>query len=191
MNQLENYIQYYDDVISEGACEELIALYDAVVDPIKSYRKWEEDYRDFHEINITRRPQFSKYVNSIYAVAESVYTRYKLTAGRFFPEKMGFEELRMKKYEANDNDQFGWHVDVGNYNSACRYLVMFFYLNDVESGGETQFEFAKDYKSSVHFTIKPKRGRIVVFPPMWMFPHKGCKPISGPKYILSTYAHYQ
>ena len=39
--------------------------------------------------------------------------------------------------------------------------------------------------------IDPKKGRLVMFPPMWMFPHNGKPPISGPKYILSTYLHYK
>jgi hypothetical protein len=61
---------------------------------------------------------------------------------------------------------------------------MFTYLNDVEEGGETEFE------SEFGFTVKPKQGRMVVFPPMWMFPHRGKQPISNSKYILSTYLHY-
>jgi hypothetical protein len=30
-----------------------------------------------------------------------------------------------------------------------------------------------------------------MFPPLWMFPHKGESPISNPKYIISTYLHYK
>ena len=61
---------------------------------------------------------------------------------------------------------------------------MFTYLNDVEEGGETEF------LSNGEFTVKPKCGRMVVFPPSFMFPHRGRKPISNSKYILSTYLHY-
>jgi hypothetical protein len=64
---------------------------------------------------------------------------------------------------------------------------MFTYLNDVDEGGETEFESDENNL----FTVKPKCGRIVVFPPMWTFPHRGKKPISNPKYILSTYLHYK
>ena len=56
------------------------------------------------------------------------------------------------------------------------------YLNDVENGGETEF---------LNVSIKPKAGTLVVFPPLWMFPHKGNAPISGSKYLLSTYLHYK
>lgn len=196
MNNLIDYVKVYDDVLSEALCEELIYnfdKYDTTKSPFyrQSKNSWDEDYRQFYEFDISHIIDFSHLILPVYNVAKNIHARYSKECGRFFPEKFGFEDLRMKKYEANNVDQFGWHADVGNYASARRYLVMFFYLNDVESGGETQFQFSGDYSKTVHFTVKPKRGRMVVFPPMWMFPHRGCMPISGPKYILSTYAHYQ
>ena len=77
---------------------------------------------------------------------------------------------------------FDTHVDVMDYNSARRFLSFFWYLNDVEIGGETRF---------YNLEITPKKGTLVVFPPLWMFPHKGEPPLSGEKYLLSTYLHYK
>jgi hypothetical protein len=62
---------------------------------------------------------------------------------------------------------------------STRYLAFLFYLNDNEAG--TRFE---------NFTVEPKMGSIVVFPPMWMFPHAGEMPDKTTKYIMSTYYHY-
>ena len=62
------------------------------------------------------------------------------------------------------------------------FITYLWYLNDVETGGNTIFR---------DFMIQPKRGSLLVFPPMWMFPHKGEPPISGSKYIMSTYLHYK
>jgi hypothetical protein len=62
-----------------------------------------------------------------------------------------------------------------------RFISFFWYLNDVAEGGETEF---------VDLTIKPEAGKLVIFPPLWMFPHKGNPPISNEKYLLSTYLHY-
>jgi hypothetical protein len=56
------------------------------------------------------------------------------------------------------------------------------YLNDVDNGGETVFE---------ELFIRPKLGTMIVFPPLWMFPHRGNPPISNLKYIMSTYLHYK
>jgi hypothetical protein len=56
------------------------------------------------------------------------------------------------------------------------------YLNDVESGGNTVFG---------DVIITPKKGTLVMFPPLWMYPHRGEPPLSGPKYIMSAYLHYK
>ena len=196
MNELIDYVKVYDDVLSATECDHLIELFEKNTPTSNPFYRvstyqWAEDYRRFTEAEITNVEAFKEIVNPLYSIANDVYHHYKDDCGRFFPEKVGFENFRMKRYDNNDNDQFGWHADVGDYPSARRFLVMFFYLNDVEQGGETQFEFNQEYSKSTYFTVNPKRGRMVVFPPMWMFPHRGCKPISGPKYILSTYAHYQ
>jgi len=60
---------------------------------------------------------------------------------------------------------------------------MFFYLNDVEEGGETYFD-------TIDFTVQAKTGRLVIFPPLWTYPHSGRPPISDDKFIIGTYLHY-
>lgn len=191
MKNLSYYIRAYDEVISKEGCDNFIQLYEEESKKESEYfRKsdhdWKHDYRSFHELNISLTDSFKPYLEEYYARMKSVYDHYKsVVGGHFFPPKFAFEDARLKKYEANDYDQFGWHTDVGDKASSSRFLVMFMYLNDVEEGGTTEFE-----DDNGICTISPKCGRILVFPPMWMWPHRGTKPISGPKYILSTYLHY-
>jgi hypothetical protein len=99
-----------------------------------------------------------------------------------WPEKFGFEQIRFKKYEVNNVDEFQEHVDVMDYASAKRFLVFFLYLKDNE-GGHTSFP---EYKMKV----QPKTGRLLMFPPMWNYKHIGHKPIQQPKYIVGSYLHY-
>lgn len=190
MNNLAHYVRVYDNVFDEETCNKMIELFDKET-PIttpnmrKSSHSWDQDYRSFMELDIARQDTYKEIVPSYYARVRQVYDHYKsVVDSSFFPQQFAFEDARLKRYEANDHDQFGWHIDVGDKASSSRYLVMFAYLNDVEEGGETEFQ------SDFEFTVKPVRGRMVVFPPMWMFAHRGKKPISGPKYILSTYLHY-
>ena len=100
-----------------------------------------------------------------------------------FPAKYCFEEFRVKRYLDNGKDEFADHVDVGDHSSARRFLVVMMYLNDVEEGGTTDFP-------KLDIVIPPKCGRIVVFPPTWMYRHAGRPVIKGAKYILGTYLHY-
>jgi hypothetical protein len=101
----------------------------------------------------------------------------------FFPNQCHNEEVRMKKYFKGTEDDFKYHADVGDYASARRFLVCFFYLNSVEEGGETVFP---DYNTS----IEPQRGRLAIFPPFWTHPHQAQPAISDDKYIVGTYLHY-
>jgi len=75
------------------------------------------------------------------------------------------------------------HVDVTDHASAKRFISFQIYLTDVKVGGETEFP-------TLDTKIKCKKGRLVMFPPFWMFPHKGNPPISNPKYLLGSYLHY-
>ena len=68
-----------------------------------------------------------------------------------------------------------------NLLSCSRFLSFLWYLNDVNDGGHTIFNDMK---------IDARKGRLVIFPPMWMFPHMGEEPISNTKYIMSSYLRY-
>lgn len=192
MNNLSHYVRVYDNAFTETFCKFLIEQYENKKEEFSTQRlsehQWDFDYRCFEEVNICAEDVFKPYLTQYYERINDVYKQYiKDIGSKYLPSDASLESARLKKYDNNDVDQFGWHTDVGDLKSASRFLVMFTYLNDVEEGGQTEFE------SNIEdgFTVTPKCGRIVVFPPMWMFPHRGKKPISNPKYILSTYLHYK
>lgn len=106
---------------------------------------------------------------------------YDFIDDRCFPKKNAYEQIRIKRYLPNNNQAFDTHVDVIDHETSRRYISYLWYLNDVEEGGETIF---KD------IAISPETGKLVMFPPLWMYPHKGMEPISNPKYILTSYLHY-
>jgi hypothetical protein len=59
-----------------------------------------------------------------------------------------------------------------------------FYLNDVQEGGETEFYY-QNLKS------KPKQGTMVIAPAGFTHTHRGNKPISGDKYIFTSWILFQ
>ena len=97
----------------------------------------------------------------------------------FAPRNLYFEHFRIKRYISEDEDQFDTHVDVTNVLYECRYLSFMWYLNDVTVGGATEL-------TGLDFEVQPKKGALLMFPPIWMFPHKGHLLYSGKKYLLST-----
>lgn len=182
---LNEFIHVYDDVLEPSVCETLISTFENNTD---KHERIENDGKpNFTQYNLTEHHQQSEQVKSIHKlliskVFEYKKKYYKFVDERCFPKEHNFEQFRIKKYQKNSDDLFDTHVDVTDYASSRRFLSFFWYLNDVEQGGETIF---KD------LVIQPKTGRMVVFPPLWMFPHKGCIPISSEKYLLSTYLHYK
>jgi hypothetical protein len=179
---LKNYISVFDNVLEESFCNNLIKKFEA---HHESQIRRDDHYKNFNEINFAQAPDFSEEQSFILSSIQPKLDEYcKMHGINFFPKEIGFEQVRMKKYDVG-NDEFREHVDVGDYASARRFLVMFFYLNDVTEGGETAF-IGIDHD----IRVKPKAGSMLMFPPMWTHPHAGLPPISNPKYICGSYLHY-
>ncbi|MFT4248289.1 MAG: 2OG-Fe(II) oxygenase [Pseudomonas sp.] len=62
-------------------------------------------------------------------------------------------------------------------------LVFMWYLNDVREGGQTRF-------IDLDLEVAPRIGRLLIFPPYWMYMHAALPPRSGDKYIISTYLEF-
>ena len=180
MQNLSDYIKVYDDIISREDCDKMIAKYEKAVE----HERVQSEIYQFEQLNIASNDNWkeeSEMVSNLsYSGAVAYFNELNLPV---VPQLQGFEEIRIKKYRPDENERFDVHVDVGDYRSAKRFLVIFAYLNDVEEGGETEFP-------TLGISVKPKAGRVLIFPPMWMFPHAGKAPVSGNKYIMGTYLHY-
>jgi hypothetical protein len=183
--ELKELIQVYENVLEPNVCNSLIRIFEENSD--KHERIENQQAPNFTQFNLTENALESSEVDVIHRYLISKTFQYKkkyyeLVGSRFFPKDQNFEQFRIKKYNNDGNDLFDTHVDVIDYPSSRRFLSFMWYLNDVEEGGETTFD---------ELSIRPKCGSMLVFPPLWMFPHKGNPPISNVKYLLSTYLHYK
>ncbi|HTW33756.1 MAG TPA: 2OG-Fe(II) oxygenase [Rhizomicrobium sp.] len=106
----------------------------------------------------------------------------RCTGSTYWPRNIGYEHLRVKRYLPNGRDWFAPHVDVVDQLTARRFMTAFIYLN-APKGGETVFP-------TLGLVIPPETGKLLSFPPLWLFPHEGRAPVSAPKYILHTYLCY-
>ena len=90
-------------------------------------------------------------------------------------------DYMMKKYRHPDDGYYTWHSDWSTIpDSIGRLLAVQFYLNDVEEGGETEW-----YHQEIK--VKPKKGRLVIWPVGFTHTHRGNKPISNDKYIVTAW----
>lgn len=184
MDKISDLIQVYDNALDKNICNLLIEKFETLVE--KQEKVNQNNKPNFTQLNLTEVCNESSELNYLHQFLLKKTFDYKKKYCSYlgewkFPQKHGFEQFRIKRYLNNGKDVFERHIDVTDYASARRYLSFFWYLNDVDEGGETVFD---------GLTVKPETGKLVVFPPLWMFPHSGNMPISNTKYIVSTYLHY-
>jgi hypothetical protein len=185
MVNLNDLIHIHENVLDGEVCKFLIDLFEEHSDKheiVVNDRK-----PNFTQLNLTENSNISTKVTNIHnlLIKKTMDYRdmyYKVYDKRVFPDSHAFEQFRIKRYLPGEDQAFDTHVDVVDHETSRRYLSFMWYLNDVAEGGETEF---------LELVIKPQMGKLLVFPPMWMYPHKGKDTISNPKYILSTYLHYK
>ena len=190
---MKSYISVYEDVLSHTFCESIINKFEANVEHEQELTEWGN--RRFMEVNITSHQSWEKENDVMVRTIKQLWRRYvddqRIVLDLQFPKTFGFEQFRMKRYLPNGMDQFSFHTDVGSYASSRRFLSFLFYLNTVQEGGMTKFSYDPDETKEVPFaTVPAVEGRVLIFPPLWNYPHWGEKPRSGPKYIISGYLHY-
>ena len=195
-DELDNFAQNNFMIYNWGMpvkdCQMIIEKFQQVVkydksqvDTFKTGRKnfTEIDIDKYGDSDFWKEPK-KKFV----AMMEEYKTRFMKNLNIkdiHFPPVIDMENIIIKKYMPNDEDQFKVHVDVVRSmgDSAKRFLVFILYLNDVEDGGHTMFP-------KPNIWVKPRAGRLLVFPPFWTHPPAGLKPLSGPKYVMMSYLHY-
>lgn len=180
----KKFIKVYDNILSKELCSRLRSVFE---DVNSDKEEFDDDYKKFSQLtldyNNTIQHELFNQVASIALNQYPIYIRDCKVAKYQLPEKIGIEGIRIKKYY-DSTCAFDPHVDVLDKDSSKRFISFLFYLNDVNEGGETVF--FDDNPLIVH----PKEGRLVMFPPLWTYPHQGNPVFSGVKYIMSTYLNF-
>jgi prolyl 4-hydroxylase len=180
---LRHYVRVYDGDLQPALCRQLIESFGAL-QRFQQYngrnlRRGLED-SEWTELNVTRLSD-SGFLGLFRGFIDRALARYNADVGLAIPipNSPATSDLIMKRYRNGGAERFQLHFDA-IHHVANRYLVLMWYLNDVQSGGETRFP-------QLDLAINPREGRLLVFPPYWMYQHEGAAPLSGEKYILSTY----
>lgn len=180
---LVRFVQVYDGALEPGFCERVIQSFGRL--------------QQFHSRNgngAMRQLDSSAWteLNVSRASDKSMEAYFRDQAARYLakyneslhltlpvPLRQRMEDLRIKQYLVREGDRFQPHFDSLDY-TCNRYLVFLWYLNDVSKGGETEF-------CDLDIRIEARAGRLLIFPPYWMFQHAGRPPHSNDKYIISSY----
>ena len=178
--KLTDFIQTFDGVVSPETCKLIIEQFEAHK---QLTEKHDTELYKFEQLNLNHTEdlrQFAAVVaNNLIPVYEDYFQSLRL---REYVNIDTFEDIRIKKYQKGTGAEFRTHVDVMDKASASRFCIAIIYLND--NDGLTTFP-------TLGVGVKPKAGRVVVFPPTWMYPHNGLTPTDNDKYIMMTCLHYK
>ncbi len=190
---VNNFVAVYDNYITEEECNKAIKLYEDQVKFNNTVNRL-----DFEQSPITQK-QDQQY----FAAADCIDVWWESLKSMLVNFDMAWNHYIKntgadKAYDINNGNVFEfttlkiqktlptegyhvWHIEHGKqFDNSRRAFVFSIYLNDVEEGGETEF---------LHYSkrVKPKKGRIVIWPAAFPYLHRGNPPLSGEKYILTSW----
>mgnify|MGYP003639692470 CR=1 FL=1 len=187
---IDNFIGVYDNYITKEECNKAIKLYEEQTEFNKTLNR-----QSFENASVLHKQdqQFfagSSNIKVWHSELKSLIVNFD-TAFKHYSEATGaghafdthdflYTSLKIQKTLPTEGYHV-WHIEhQKGFHNEARALVFSIYLNDVEEGGETEF---------LHFSkrVKPKTGRIVIWPASFPYLHRGNPPLSGEKYILTSW----
>jgi len=182
---ITNFIGVYDNYITPQECDKAIKLYeeqDKFQNTINRIGFESAPITEKQDQQFFATPQnleiWWEQLKSMMVNFDLAWTHYCENTGA--KDAFHFTDLKIQKTLPTEGYHI-WHVEhTKGYENEKRAFVFSIYLNDVEEGGETEF---------LHYSkrVKPKKGRIVIWPAGFPYLHRGNPPLSGEKYIVTSW----
>jgi hypothetical protein len=186
---IENFIGIYDNYITDEMCQNAIKLFENESKLNKTLnrvggenasvldKKDQQYFAQGNNINV-----WWDELKGLIFNFDLAWKNYVLNTGaaKAYGTPFHYTNLKLQKTLPTEGYHI-WHVEHNQgFHNEARAFVFSVYLNDVEDGGETEFlNFSK--------RVKPKAGRIVIWPAGFPYVHRGNPPLSGEKYILTSW----
>lgn len=187
---IKNFIGIYDGFITEEECKKAIQLYEEqdkfkkTLNRISSEKtsvlKKQDQHLFCNHTNVEVWWEQLKVMMYNFDIAWKNYCENTGALEALDKDKLDYTVLKIQKTLPTEGYHI-WHLEYGSQTDTLKRAFVFsIYLNDVEEGGETEF---------LHFSkrVKPKTGRIVIWPAAFPYLHRGNPPLSGEKYILTSW----
>jgi hypothetical protein len=195
-NIIKDFIGVYDGYIPDEACDQAVELF-------KKYQEFNKIFSRFTSEGVTQERKNDTHL----FVSPEIITDQEFNINKLKSLMVNFDlalrhyytETNVKKFTAEDivtdhvkiqktlpsQGYHSWHIEHSNDRDMCkRVLVYSIYLNTVEEGGETEFLYQSQ-------RVKPLKGRIVIWPAGFPYVHRGNPPLSGEKYIVTSWISYK
>jgi len=187
---ITNFIGVYDNYITKEECNKAIKLYEdqnkfnntinriGTEDSSILQKQDQQFFATEETLDFWWTPLKSLIFN--FDVAFKHYEKNVGALDTYGIDNFHYTQLKIQKTLPTEGYHV-WHIEHGKgWEQEPRAFVYTVYLNDIEEGGETEF---------LHFSkrVKPKTGRIVIWPAGFPYVHRGNPPLSGEKYILTSW----
>lgn len=142
----------------------------------------DEKIKDSTDVYLMPGDLAEKYCNELQIALDKYIDIYKFSGE--CAEFGLLEKINIQHYLPGQGFHM-WHSERmhGNGTASSRHLVFMTYLNDINDGGETEFYYQ-------NIKVKPKKGKIVIFPTDWTHTHKGITSNTEEKYITTGWFNF-
>lgn len=190
----DNFVGVYDGAFSDAYCDSLIEYFDWCNKQNRSFGRTEAERLKKDESALLNpvsqqtisfaTPNITMYINEFnQGFWDTCYKEYR----EKYSVLSDYDNHTIYTYKIQRTEPTGgyhiWHSEDGSKEFSKRVGVYILYLNDVEEGGETEFLYFSK-------RVKPKKGRLMIFPPNYPWAHRGNPPLSGVKYILTGWTEF-
>ena len=185
---INNFIGVYDNYITPEECNKAIKLFEEQDKFNNTLNRL-----DFEQAPVTQKQDQQYFagatninvwwedLKSLIVNFDMAWNHYiKTTGADTAYQSFFFTDMKIQKTLPTEGYHV-WHIEHGKgFSNEPRAFVFSVYLNDIKEGGETEF---------LHFSkrVQPKTGRIVIWPAGFPYLHRGNPPLSGEKYILTSW----
>ena len=175
---INNFIGVYDNYITKEECDKAIKLFkdqdnfNNTMNRISTENSSVLHKQDQHFFAAPNNIKiWHSELKSMILNFDMAFRHYDETTGAgkaFGVDNFHYTNLKIQKTLPTEGYHI-WHIEhTKGFDNEPRAFVFSIYLNDVEDGG-------------------PKTGRIVIWPASFPYVHRGNPPLSGEKYILTSW----
>ena len=189
---ISDFIGVFDNFIPEPECDDVMKMYDDHQELRRTYTRLLSENRGptskkDEALDVNENNQDKLILNN---VVKTLILNFDMALKEYIRqtdinqchERFLYTSMKIQKTLPTEGYHL-WHTEWGGgmgMEGLQRALVFSIYLNDVEEGGETEFLYFSK-------RVKPKKGRIVIWPAAFPYLHRGNPPLSGEKYILTSW----
>tara|TARA_B100000287_G_scaffold67425_1_gene58951 strand:- start:102 stop:719 length:618 start_codon:yes stop_codon:yes gene_type:complete len=194
---LEDHIGVFDGVFDKDYCDSVIKKFESIaklnnglvarrtddpeLNPMNMDNSIYHPIQDESSYTLSTGLNFLQYFNNMLM---SCYDVYAKKYGILKSMRRHHLDANVKIQKTSRSEGYHiWHCENQSIENGRRLLLVMLYLNDVESGGETEFL----YQSK---RVEPKMGRLVICPTSFTHTHRGNPPLTGDKYMLNGWVSF-